>query len=71
MKEWTAPDSGNTPLTTNIAKEEIVDALGNDGNASIPEKLKRRNPWRKIIMMNIPPYPPKSNNAEKYTKIIL
>jgi hypothetical protein len=24
-----------------------VDALGNDGNASMPEQVKRPNPWRK------------------------
>jgi hypothetical protein len=32
-------------------KEEIVDALGNDGNASMPEQVKRPNPWRKTMMM--------------------
>jgi len=37
LKEWTIPDSRNTPSTTNIEEEEIVDALGNDGNASMPE----------------------------------
>jgi len=25
---------------------------GNDGNASMPEKVKRPNPWRKMMMMN-------------------
>jgi hypothetical protein len=33
-----------------------VDALGKDGNASMPEQVKRPNPWRKkkkkkIMMM--------------------
>jgi len=51
LKEWTTPDSRNTPSTTNLEKEEIVDALGNDGNASMPEYVNRRNPWRKMTMM--------------------
>ena len=41
MKEWTTPDFRNTPSTTNIEEEEIVDAPGNDDNASIPEQIKR------------------------------
>ena len=28
----------------NLEEEEIVDALGNDGNASMPEQVKRHNP---------------------------
>jgi len=51
LKEWTTPDSRNTPSTTNLEEEEIVDAPGNDGNASMPEQIKRPNPWRKIMMM--------------------
>jgi len=51
LKEWTTPDSRNTPSTTNLEQEEIVDASGNDGNASMPEQVKRPNPWRKIMMM--------------------
>ena len=51
MKERTTPDSRNTPSTTNLEKEEIVDAPGNDGNASMPEQVKRPNPWRKMMMM--------------------
>ena len=43
----------NTPSTTNLEEEEIVDAPGNDGNVSMPEKVKRPNPWRKMIMMMI------------------
>ena len=37
LKEWTTPDSRNTASTTNLEEEEIVDAPGNDGNASMPE----------------------------------
>jgi len=42
--EWTTPDSRNTPSNTNLEEEEIVDGLGNDGNASMPEQVKRPNP---------------------------
>jgi len=34
LEKWTTPDSRNTPSTTNLEEEEIVDVLGNDGNAS-------------------------------------
>jgi hypothetical protein len=51
LKEWTTPDSRNTPSTKNLEKEEIVDAPGNDGNTSMPEQVKRPNPWRKIMMI--------------------
>ena len=44
-------DSRNTPSTTNLEEEEIVDAPGNDGNASVPEQVKRPNPWRRRLMM--------------------
>jgi hypothetical protein len=47
LKEWTTPDSRNPASTTNLQEEEIVDAPGNDGNASMPERVKRPNPWRK------------------------
>jgi len=50
LKDWTTPDSRNTPSTTNLEEEEIVDAPGNDGNASTPEEFKRPNPWRKMMM---------------------
>jgi len=50
LKEWITPDSRNTPSTTNLEEEEIVDVPGNDGNASIPEQVKRPNPWRKMMM---------------------
>jgi len=51
LKEWTTPDSRNTPSTTNLEEEEIVGAIGNDGNVSMPEQFKRPNPWRKMMMM--------------------
>jgi hypothetical protein len=41
----------NTPSATNLEEEEMVDASGNDGNASMPEQVKRPNPWRKTMMM--------------------
>ena len=44
MKEWTTPDFRNTPSTTNLEEEEVVDAPENDGNASITEQVKRLNP---------------------------
>jgi len=37
--------------TINLEEEEIVDAPGNDGNASMPEQVKRTNPWRMMMMM--------------------
>jgi uncharacterized protein YnzC (UPF0291/DUF896 family) len=46
LKEWTS-EFRNTPSTTNLEVEEIVDATGNDGNASMPEQVKRSNPLRK------------------------
>ena len=51
MKERTTPDCRNTPSTTNLEEEEIVGALGNDGNATMPEEANRPNPWRKMMMM--------------------
>jgi hypothetical protein len=53
LKECTTPDFRNTPSTANLKEEEIVDATGNDGNASMPEQVKRPNPWRKIIIIII------------------
>jgi hypothetical protein len=43
----------NTPSTTNLAEEEILDAIGNDGNESMLEQVNRNNPWRmkKLMMM--------------------
>jgi len=51
LREWTTPDFRNTHSTANLEEEEIVDAPGNDGNASLPEQVKRPNPWRKMMMM--------------------
>jgi hypothetical protein len=51
LKEWTTPDFRNKPSTTNLKQEEIVDALGNDGNASMPKQDNRPNPCRKMMMM--------------------
>ena len=51
MKEWTTPDCRNTPSTTNLEEEEIVDAPGNDDNASMPEQVKRPDSWTKMMMM--------------------
>jgi hypothetical protein len=47
LKEWTTPHSRNTPSTTNLEEEEIVDAPGNDGNASMLEQVKRPKPCKK------------------------
>jgi hypothetical protein len=47
LEEWATPDSRNTPSTTIFEEEGIVDAPGNDGNASMPKQVKRPNPWRK------------------------
>jgi hypothetical protein len=33
--------------------EEIVDASGKDDNASMPEQVKRPNPWRKMMIIII------------------
>jgi hypothetical protein len=51
LKEWTTPDLRNTPSATNLEEEEIVDAPGNDGKASMPEQFTRPNLWRKMMMM--------------------
>jgi hypothetical protein len=40
LKEWTTPDSGNTPSTTNLEEEEIVDAPGKDGYAWMLVQIK-------------------------------
>jgi len=50
-KEWTTPDSRNTPSPTNPGEEGIADAPGKRGNASMPEQVKRPNPWRKMMMI--------------------
>jgi len=38
-------------ITYKPRQEGIADAPGNDGNASMPEQVKRPNPWRKKMMM--------------------
>jgi hypothetical protein len=50
LKEWITTDSRNTSSTINPEDEEIVDAPGKDGNASMPEQVKRPNPWRKMMI---------------------
>ena len=47
LKERTTTDSRNTPSTTDLGEEGIVDAPGNDGKGSMPEQVKRPNPWKK------------------------
>jgi hypothetical protein len=51
LKKWTISDSRNTLSTTNLEEEGIVDAPGNDGNASMPEEVKRPNTWKIMMMM--------------------
>jgi hypothetical protein len=53
LKEWTTPHFRNAPSNTNLEEEEIMDAVGNDGNASMPEQVNRPNPWRKMMIMMI------------------
>ena len=51
-----SPESEPIHVTVNILclllLLEIVDAPGDDGNASMPEQVKRPNPLRKIIIIN-------------------
>ena len=51
LREWITTDCRNTPSTTNPGEEETVDVPGNDGNASMPEQVKRPKPWGKMLMM--------------------
>jgi hypothetical protein len=53
LKVWTTPDFQNTSSTTNLEGEEIMDAPGKDGNASMPEQVNRPNPWRKKMVVMI------------------
>ena len=41
------------PSPTNPEEEGIADDPRNGGNASMPEQVKRPNPWRKMMMMII------------------
>ena len=65
LREWTTPDFRNTPSTTNLEEEEIVDALGNDG-ASMPEQVKRPNPRRNMIQFQMQHY---KHDADLYIYI--
>jgi hypothetical protein len=47
------PSKENKVLISNDAQPWIVDAPENDGNASMPEEVKRPNPWRKMMTMMI------------------
>jgi hypothetical protein len=49
LKEWIS-DFRNTPSAANLEGEEIADSPGKDGNASMPEQVKRPNPWIKMMM---------------------
>ena len=51
MKEWTTPDSRNKHSTTSLEEEEIVEVLGNDGKASMPEQVKNLNPRIKMMII--------------------
>jgi hypothetical protein len=39
------------PSTTNPEEEEIVDVPENNGNAWMPEQVKRPNPWKMMTLM--------------------
>jgi hypothetical protein len=41
------------PSNTNPEEEEIVVVPENNGSASMPEQVKRPNPWRKMMMMTM------------------
>jgi hypothetical protein len=49
------------PSPTNPGEEGIVDAPGNNGNASMLEQVKRPNPWRKMMMIYLVVDTTKSN----------
>jgi hypothetical protein len=51
LKEQKTSDFRNTPLTTNLDGEEIVDAPRKGGKAPVPEQVKRTKPWRKRMVM--------------------
>jgi hypothetical protein len=53
LKEWTILNTRKTPSTTNLEEKEIVDAPANNGNASMPEQVKRPNPWRKMMVIMV------------------
>ena len=51
MNKWTTSESRNKPSNINVEEEVIGEDLRNDGNASMPEQVKRPNPWKKMMMM--------------------
>jgi hypothetical protein len=51
LKEWVKLDFRNTPSTAILEEEEIVEAPGNGDNGSMPEQVKRPNPWRNMMML--------------------
>jgi hypothetical protein len=51
LKELKTLDSRNTPSTTNLEGEEMVDAPENYGNALMQEQVERPNPWMKLMMI--------------------
>ena len=58
--------SETRPQLQTTGGEEIVDAPENDGNASKPERVRRPDPWRKIMMMMIQIYIPTQLYCIKY-----
>jgi hypothetical protein len=53
LKERTTPDFQNTPSTTNLEEQVIMDALGYDDKASMPEQINRPNQWMMMMMMTM------------------
>jgi hypothetical protein len=51
LNKWTTSESRNKPSNINVEEEVIGEDLRNDGNASMPEQVKRPNPWKKMMMM--------------------
>ena len=41
------------PSTTNLEEVEILDDLGKDGNASMPEQVNQPKPWGKMMMIKL------------------
>jgi hypothetical protein len=39
------------PSTATLEEEETLDALGNDGNVSMPEQVNRPNPWMMMMYL--------------------
>ena len=49
LKEWTTPDFRNTPSTTNLEEEEIVDAPENDGNESMSDQEDNDDDLQRLV----------------------